>query len=125
MRKLVALGVALAALALVFGCNKQKPVKLDYSEKLQDGTYTPTGMPGDGTIGTPEHESKYTGYQHGKPGDPATGTPPPDQKPPEQKPPEQQPPEQPKDTPPKPEEPKPSDPKPAEDKPAEAKPAQP
>jgi hypothetical protein len=54
-----------AAVSVLGACNKQKPPKLDYTEKSQQGVYTTHGLPGDNFVGTPESESKYTGYDSG------------------------------------------------------------
>ncbi len=66
MYRWIWLSLALAAWAGLLACNKQKPPKLDYTEKVQAGMYTPVGLPGETAPGTPENDSKYmktaTGY---------------------------------------------------------------
>ncbi|MBW2703933.1 MAG: hypothetical protein JRF33_24195, partial [Deltaproteobacteria bacterium] len=54
--------LGIGALALLSSCYEKKVVKLDYSERLKAGYYTPTGLPGDGHVGRTEIEDKYLGY---------------------------------------------------------------
>jgi hypothetical protein len=59
MKKWLPLVALLAVLGLLLSCNKEKPPKLDYTEKFQNGTYTAVGMPGDTVAGSPEGDKKY------------------------------------------------------------------
>ncbi len=63
MNKIWLLAAALLALVFTFACNKQKPPKLDYTEKLEKGLFTPNGMPGDGHVGGTHEEHRYHGYK--------------------------------------------------------------
>lgn len=67
-----ALIVALCACAGLIACNKQKPPKLDYTEKLQAGVYSPHGLPGETAPGTPESDAKYMKTATGHPEDGAS-----------------------------------------------------
>ncbi len=51
------------ALLLSFGCNKQKPHKLDYAGKMEDGTYQAQGLPGEGNVGPSSAVLKHHGYK--------------------------------------------------------------
>jgi len=66
MKKWMILLVALVPLALVFGCNKPKPIKLDYTEKMEQGLYDPQGLPGESHIGAPPEDFKHHGYHPGE-----------------------------------------------------------
>ena len=63
MNKIWLLAAALLALVFTFACNKQKPPKLDYTEKMEKGVFTPNGMPGDGHVGGTREEHRYHGYK--------------------------------------------------------------
>jgi hypothetical protein len=63
MNKIWLLAAALLALVFTFACNKQKPPKLDYTEKLEKGLFAPNGMPGDGHVGGTHEEHRYHGYK--------------------------------------------------------------
>ena len=62
MKKFMILLAALVPLALVSGCNKPKPVKLDYTEKMEQGLWDPQGLPGESHIGAPPEDFKHSGY---------------------------------------------------------------
>ena len=62
MKKRLLLVVGLIAMGTLFACNKQKTVKLDYSQKMQDGTLQPQqGLPGSSTPGRSEANVRYHG----------------------------------------------------------------
>jgi hypothetical protein len=63
MKSWLLLSALLIAIMFAFSCNKQKPPKLDYTEKFQSGEYGAVGMPGDNFVGTPESGKKYTGFE--------------------------------------------------------------
>jgi hypothetical protein len=67
MKKIVLMGLSITFLAFIFSCNKQKPHKLDYKEKIENGTYTADGLPGEGFVGAPDKALEHHGYhQEGK-----------------------------------------------------------
>ena len=65
MNVFVKLAIAIASLALLTSCYERKVVKLDYTEKVKTGYYTPNGLPGEAHVGRTEMEDKTAGYEHG------------------------------------------------------------
>ncbi len=121
--------LGIGALALLNSCYEKKVVKLDYTERLKSGYYTPHGLPGDGFVGRTPAEDKAHGY-HECPGHEGDVAKPdqgkkidtPDEVKPEEKKPEVVKPEEKKPEEVKPEEKKPEEVKPEEKKPEEVKP---
>lgn len=66
MKKWMILLVTLVPLAVLSGCNQPKPVKLDYTEKMEKGLYDPQGLPGESHIGAPPEDFKHHGYKPGE-----------------------------------------------------------
>ena len=65
MRNYLLLAIALIAVAFLLACNKQKPPKLDYTEKMQKGVFSNHGLPGDGYVGRTPEEDKFHGFHEG------------------------------------------------------------
>jgi len=65
MKRWLLLVLCLTAIATWFGCNKQKPLKLDYTEDLKKGEYKAVGLPGDNYVGTPDVATKHTDHVDG------------------------------------------------------------
>lgn len=65
MNLLTKLALVIASLALLTSCYERKVVKLDYSERLKEKYYTPTGLPGEAHVGRTGTEDKYHGM-HGE-----------------------------------------------------------
>jgi hypothetical protein len=55
--------LALVAVALLFGCNKQKPIVLDYEKSGKSEMYDQKGMPGESYVGAPPEDFKHRGYE--------------------------------------------------------------
>ncbi|MBN2493134.1 MAG: hypothetical protein JXR96_00980 [Deltaproteobacteria bacterium] len=85
MKKLWTLAIAIAALSALASCYERKVIKLDYSEKMQSGVYSPTGLPGAAHVGRTEIEDKYHGYEAPEGGS-SPGVKPPEKKPEEKAP---------------------------------------
>jgi hypothetical protein len=104
MKKCLWIALALVAVALLFSCNKQKPVVLDYEKAGTEKIFDQKGLPGESHVGTPPEDAKHRGYEpsSGKDGEK------------EAKP-------EPKEKEKNPVEEKPAEKKPAEKKPAEKK----
>lgn len=67
MKKYVWIALALVAVVMLFACNKQKPVVLDYEKSGKEKILDPQGLPGESYVGTPPEDTKHRGY------DPAAG----------------------------------------------------
>ena len=65
MKRWLLLVLCLAVIATWFGCNKQKPLKLDYSEQEKQGEYEAVGLPGDSYVGAPDVATKHTDHLEG------------------------------------------------------------
>ena len=62
MKKYFWIALALVAIVLLFSCNKQKPVVLDYEKSGKEKILDPQGLPGDSYVGTPPEDTKHRGY---------------------------------------------------------------
>jgi hypothetical protein len=63
MKKCLWIALALVAVALLFSCNKQKPVVLDYKESGNEKLFDPQGLPGEGFVGSPPEDYKHKDYE--------------------------------------------------------------
>ena len=62
-KRLAFLTVTLLAVASVAACNKQKAPRLDYTEKMKKGLFSPNGLPGENHVGATDEEKKFQGYE--------------------------------------------------------------
>ena len=62
MKKYVWISLVLVAVVMLFACNKQKPIVLDYEEGGQNKMYDQKGLPGESFVGTPPEDAKHRGY---------------------------------------------------------------
>ena len=62
MKKYLWIALALVAVVMLFACNKQKPVVLDYEKSGKDKIMDPQGLPGESYVGTPPEDTKHRGY---------------------------------------------------------------
>ena len=62
MKKYVWIALVLVAVVMLFACNKQKPIVLDYEKSGQNKMYDQKGLPGESYVGTPPEDAKHRGY---------------------------------------------------------------
>jgi hypothetical protein len=66
LKRWLILAASLVAIAFLFGCNKQKPHKLDYKKGFDKGEYSATGLPGESYVGAPNSATKHSGEGENK-----------------------------------------------------------
>ena len=62
MKKYLWIALALLAVVMLFSCNKQKPVVLDYEKSGKEKIFDQKGLPGESYVGTPPEDAKHRGY---------------------------------------------------------------
>jgi len=62
MKKYFWIALAMVAIVLLFSCNKQKPVVLNYEKSGKEKILDPQGLPGESYVGTPPEDTKHRGY---------------------------------------------------------------
>ncbi len=60
MRRFYFALISLLFLLSTIACNKERPRKLDYTNKEKAGLYSATGLPGEGYVGQPDSATKFT-----------------------------------------------------------------